>query len=379
MEEQNKKRFKINIYDNKFEIVLFLAFLVYLVIARAIIPIYKLHSTFLWDWDFYEMMAKDPSIIFRNEIIAPFCYRPLVPFLAWIIPFDSSTSFAIINFTSSYIAGILLFYTLKIEFDTLESSIGLFLFCSLNFPISICPPCIYEYKFIHLIFYLNYVVDGVGYLFVMCCFYCILKHHKFAYCLLLVFGVLAKEVVLFTIPIFIIYELLNDKAPKRTKKRLKVLVKPFCSLLKYIIPSLLLFVMLRIAIRPASITQYVNWDLIYQGNPYGSWDLIKLFIDARLYQWNSGYNFYFYSLCLWGPFLLFLACFNRLESFSRWVKYYGVFIACVYLQLLMAYNFCRILSIGFFPMIHLAISGFHEMRSSALELLNSKYHIYFTY
>ena len=242
---------KENIVTYRLELIFFLVYLLYLICVRVTIPIGKQLIDTWYDWDFYIYMAKDPSVIFRKEVIAPFCHRPLVPVLAWLIPLNLEYSFALINFIAIFLTGIILYFTLRIYFDKKISAIGLFFFCLLNH----MDPIIHSFKnhyFFYVYFYLNYMVDPLAYFFLMGCFYSILKSNNKSYCIFLTLGVLTKEIVLFTIPVYFIHTYLKQEGNMKSKKKILEVLKS----IKYLLPALGTFLLLHLIIIPDSINNY---------------------------------------------------------------------------------------------------------------------------
>jgi len=346
----------------KIEIIVFSIFFVYLLIVRLMIPNGKLLINTWYDWDFYIYMAKDPLVIFRSEVIAPFCYRPLVPLIAWVIPLNMELSFATINFIALYLTGIVLYFTLRLFFDKKISIIGLFFFCLLNHMLPGIPTFKNHY-FFYVYFHLNYMVDPLAYFFMMCCFYSILKLNNKNYCIFLILGVLTKEVILFTIPVYIAYLFMKQD----DNLKLKAKVFEISKNLRYILPGVAIFILLRIIIIPDSINNYYYWSNLYQGNDYFSIQMILIFIDLRLEELAQGYGFMQYTLGIWGIHTFLLFCFNRKKVIFDWIKLYGIFMVLIYLQLFLGFARTRPIYYGFFPMIFLSISGLNRICEFIIE------------
>jgi hypothetical protein len=218
-------------------------------------------------------------------------------------------------------------------------------------------PSFQNYYFFYVYFYLNYMVDPLAYFFLMCCFYSILKSNSKLYCIFLTLGVLTKEVVLFTIPVYLVYLYINQEEHMKFKMRILEILKDS----RYLLPSIGFFILLRLIIVPDSINNYPYWSSLYQGNAYFSIQMILIFIDLRIEDFYLGYGFFEYSIGVWGfhTFLLFL--FNKNKDFSNWVKLYLIFIILIYLQLFLGFARTRLVYYGFFPMILLSISGLNRI------------------
>ncbi|MFX1490236.1 MAG: hypothetical protein ACFFBI_13880, partial [Promethearchaeota archaeon] len=326
-------KIKEMILKYKVELIVFSLFLIYLICIRIVIPIaIPLPPGTTWfDWDFYIHMAKDPLAIFKHEVIPPFCYRPLVSLLAWAIPLDLQLSFALINFVAIYLTGIVLYFTLRLHFNKVISVVGLVFFCLLNYMIPGIPS-FKNYYFFNVYFYLNYMVDPLAYFFLMCCFYSILKSNNKLYCIFLTLGVLTKEVVLFTIPVYLIYLYMKQEKGVIFKKKVLEVLK--CSI--YLLPSVGIFILIHLIVVPDSINpiDYPYWFNLYQGNKYFSLQMILIFIKLRLDELSLGYGFLQYTIGIWGIHTFILFFFNKKKVFFNWVKLYLIFMILVYLQLL---------------------------------------------
>jgi hypothetical protein len=337
------------------ELIVFSIFFIYLLIARMTIPSGKPFLSW-YDWDFYIHMAKDPLVIFRREVIAPFCHRPLVPLIVWVIPLNLESSFATINLIALFLTGIVLYFTLRLFFDKKMSITGLFFFCLLNYMLPGIPTFKNHY-FFHVYFHLNYMVDPLAYLFIMCCFYSILKLNSKHYCIFLTLGVLTKEIVLFTIPVYIVYLYMNQEDNMKSKEKILEISKN----LKYIIPGVGVFILLRIIIIPDSIKNYAYWSFLYEGNDYFSIQMILIFLERRFEELAQGYGFLQYTLGIWGIHTFILFLFNKKREIYNWIKLYGIFMILIYLQLFLGEARTRPIYYGFFPMIFLSISGLNRI------------------
>jgi len=349
------------------EIITFLIFLVYLLILRFIIPIsngrllpglsYIPLGEGEADWDYFVMMSRDIFSIFKKQIIEPFCYRPLIPLIAGLLPFNLKISYSLITFLSIYLTGIMLYFTLRLKFNKAPSIFGLGMFCFLSY----LPPnwIITPYSFFHVELFMIYLVDVESWLIIICCFYCILSSKKKGFAFSLILGVLIKEVVLFTIPVFLIYELLeNDQNEGKRQK--------FYSFLRntlYIVPGILTYLIIRIVVVPDPISNHPAWYIrVYEENDYGSLGMILVFIRRRIEQIvNDPAEILVWTIGVWSSPLIMLCCFNKKDDLIYWIKLYGVFMILVYLQLLWGGAEGKYIDCGFFPMISLGISGLNRI------------------
>ncbi|MFX1363450.1 MAG: hypothetical protein ACFFCE_10550 [Promethearchaeota archaeon] len=326
------------------EIVVFSYFLIYLILIRIRTGITEYTGVNYDDFYCYVEMSKDITIIFKKEIVQPYCYRVLIPFIVEILPFDFVLEFALIGFISFYLTGIMLYFTLRIHFNKAFSLIGFFLFWSITLP---------KFEFLVNAFAFIYMVDLPGYLFLICSFYCILKDNKKLYGLFLCLGILTKESAIFSIPVFILYNFFNQKQNFNNYK--EVFDKLF-KLIIYILPGLVIFILLRTLTRPDLISNHPNWYTLYGGNEYFSLGMIKGFIEFRLEDLFKENGLFRYTIGIW-EMMLFFIIFNKRKNIIRWVKIYGIFIILVYSQIFLAFATHGLIFMAFYPIIFLCVQS----------------------
>lgn len=294
------------------------------------------------------MMAQDISCIFERKIIAPFCYRILMPFLVCILPFNIEFSFATIGFISYYLLGIMLYFTLRIHFNRNYSILGLSLFCIF---------IEFTTDFLFVEFGAVYLIDPLAYLLFICCFYAILKHNDKLYAIFLFLGVITKESVLFTIPVFFIYNYYRN----HDKFEIKNGIKSFYRNTKFILPALLSFLLLRLVIIPLPVSEHYVWYIGYQQTDYMSLEYFLMMIQHEIDLFKSN-GFYFYTFGVWSILPIF-CLFNKIEDVWKWIRIYGFFMFCVYLQLIMALTDfrARLLYIAYYPIIYLSVLGIKRL------------------
>ncbi|MFX1477327.1 MAG: hypothetical protein ACFFCI_04275 [Promethearchaeota archaeon] len=326
-----------------------------------------------FDWDSYFRMSNDITSIFRSEIVAPFCYRPLMPLLAGILPFDLKTSYFLINFISVYLTGILLYFTLRIQFSRLLSIVGLFFFCFLNYIEAIYRAISFFYfsPFYHIYFYEIYNVDTLSILFLMICFYCILSSKNSLYSVFLVLGILTKETILFTIPIFLLHIYVKREKPENKKRRY---IKSSKSVI-YILPGIIVYTLMHIYIIPKSIIGTV-WDIYYQGNEYLSFKMVLIFVKMRITDLLEGNGLFQWTVGTWGLMLILLVSLNSKKEIFKWIKYYGIFMVLIYSQMFFGIAVKKYIYYGFFPMIYLGVSGLNCLKNGFENYFNYDFLIY---
>ncbi|MFX1397351.1 MAG: hypothetical protein ACFFAS_09950 [Promethearchaeota archaeon] len=339
------------------EITIFLSYFFYLLVLRIIIPFYQVYQNSYLDWDMYIMMSNDIFSIFKRQIVAPFCYRPLIPFLAGILPFDLQTSYAIIIFVSAYLMGILLYFTLRLKFNKKLSLIGFLLFNFLSFipEASLISEGSIQLGFINAAFCFVYFVDLPAGLFIMACMYCIFSDRKKAYLIVLVLGALTKEIVLGTIPVFLAYEIIRNE----DTIKIKTIIKELKENLKYIVPGILAYMILRIIVIPIPVSK-TSWYYAYGGNDYGTWGMFLHFLNIRINEILNEGALYTWLIGVWSPLIIAFCCFNNKKSAYRWISVHGVFILMCYFQIFLGYATARYIQFSFYSFIFLAISGLNN-------------------
>jgi len=377
-------RLKETILKYKIEIIIYSCYFLYLLFIRIITPLQDWPNIENGDTDptYYYKMSKDITSIFKGEIIQPFCYRPLVPFLTSLLPFDLIINYSIIHFISFYLIGILLYHTLRLRFNKSHSAVGIFILCYINTLNG-------TYAFMRLFFYHAFMIDSLVFLFLILCFYCILSSNNKLYAIFLCIGILAKEVVLFTIPVFLVYNVIEVNKLNTLKElsnkrflislvRKKFIVNKLKLILKYsifIIPAIIVFIIFRIVPTPAPLSDSPFFYRYYQGYDYMSIEWIKVQINRRINEIKYGYDFIFYTIGIWGIIPSILLIFNKQEEFIRWFKLYSIFMVLIYAQLIFGYSGYRLMYAGIFPIIFLGISGLQNPKSKwAIPILL----IYFT-
>jgi len=351
------------------EIVVFSIFLFYLILVRMAIPIFqgRLFPIGEWviDWDYYVKMSQDIFSIFKSQIIAPFCNRPLVPLIGGLLPFDLETNYSIINFFSIYFTGVILYFALRLEFNKSISIFGLFVFCYLNYIPTAGIELFPEYAFYHAYLYEVYNVDCTTLFFIMCSFYCILSAKKKFYCVSLVLGVLVKEIVLISIPVYLIYEFMKRD---RTKNK-KEMCNAFLRSIVFIVPGLLTYFTIQAIVVPQPLSAdpraYWVWHTrAYGGNEYGSIGMIMMFLETRIHQILYEFALLKWTFGSWGITLLLLCFFNKKDALIKWIKLYGLFMVIIYSQMLLGIAETKYIHQGFYPMIFLGASGLNRIYES---------------
>lgn len=188
-----------------------------ILVTTVILSIYYLGNVFITG--FAKVLSYD-SLIYYNmsyapfqSTIAPYMYRILTPFLVYIFPFKHIISFTWINLTALFLTAVLLYYYLKkLKFNQFHSFTGVLIFL-------LSPTIIYSMYYISLI-------DFLSFLFFLLAFYAILCKNDKLYLVALIFGILNKETILFTIPLYFLFRLDDNKLYEAFKSTVKMAVIP---------------------------------------------------------------------------------------------------------------------------------------------------------
>jgi len=340
------RNLKERIYRNRFELLIFTGYLIYLTILRLIIPTdYVLYSEEEYDWEFYYLMSRDITIIFKKQVVKPFCYRIFYPFLVYLLPFTPLFSFSLISFMSYLIMGIILYYTLRLHLSKVYSAAGLGILCILM---------VTSQEFVVMPFYIGFTVDPLVYLLFICCFYSILTSNKKMYMIFLIFGILTKESVVLTIPVFFICTFYREQETITFKRFLIT----FYQNIKYIFPAIFILLLLRLIVIPLPIQDHPHWYEYYMYDDYLSIGFFIAVIQDHLD--DPIYLILGCTYLSWSYFIFFLF-FNSKKNWMNWFKIYGIFMSCVYLQILIGVHITRIILIGYYPMILFSTLGFKQV------------------
>ena len=339
-------KIKERIIRNRFEIIIFTLYLFYIIILRLVIPTeYILYSEEEYDWEFYYMMSRDITVIFKRQVVKPFCYRVFCPFLVYLLPFNPLFSFSLISFMSFLIMGIMLYYTLRLHLSKVYSAGGLAILCILM---------VSSHEFVRMPFYIGFTIDPLVFLFFICCFYAILTSNKKMYQIFLFFGVLTKESVILTIPVFIVCTFYREKEIVTFKRFFTTISNNII----YILPAIFILLIMRLLILPLPIYEHPHWYEFYNYDDYLSIGFFMAVIQEHL---NDPLSFVLgCTLFSWSVFFFFIF-FNSKKNWMNWFKIYGFFMLCVYLQIFVGAHIPRLILIGYYPMILFSILGYKRI------------------
>ena len=298
--------------------------------TSSLVPTHPDFANPTWDHHWYIEMASNPIVVLKQTINAPYCYRILMPILVWLMPFDLTLNFQILTMLFLFFSGLILYIILKESYSKILSLAGLTLFYTSPW---IAKFLIYDF----------WLTDSITFFFILLCFFAIIKSNTILYCVSLFLGVLSKEIMLFTIPVFLISEYIKMNQKGLFKKRY------ILRCLSAILPGFIIYIVIRIIIRQPNI-EYIS---IF---PFDLREITRFILTLSIPIY-----YYVYTFSTWGIICTIFPLANKKSILLTWLKQYGVFIGLIYCQLLIAADNERILIAGFFPIILLTVSGFERV------------------
>jgi hypothetical protein len=146
--------------------------------------------------------------------MAPYMYRILTPLLVYYLPFKHANGFTLINIAALVSTSVLFYYYLKkLSFKPLYSFLGVLIFI-------LAPNVMYNMYNIAL-------VDNLSFLFFLSAFYAILCKNDKLYLFALILGILNKENILFTLPLYFLCKLKGQGIANAFKSTILVSLGPF--------------------------------------------------------------------------------------------------------------------------------------------------------
>ena len=282
-------------------VFLFSSTIVILILFLGKNLVYGFSNIASFDSSFYIQMSIYPF----QKVSDPYTYRILTPFLVHSLPLSHWTGFTVINSSGIIATGVLMYYYLKkLEFNTLISVLGLIFF--LFAPITI------------YLFYNIALVDSLSFLLFLLAFYAILIENDKIYLITLILGILNKETILFTLPVYFFYTLKNQGKTKAIKKAILMLAIAF-----------IIFISMR---------YYYGFTSHYSVT--GAIDMLK-------FHANNHSMFLFASYFLTFSSLWLIALMNLNEIKNDFLKISLISLPFIFLQILMATDVYRVLAITF--------------------------------
>jgi hypothetical protein len=308
-----------------------------ILLLRTEMMTYK-HPDFAKPWDHHEYIKMAQGNPFESHS-APYCWRILNPLMAKILPFDLQWNFLIISFISIWLTGIGVYYLSKIfTYSKVFGYVGVFMFFSLG----------WATKFVLYDFWLP---DSLSFLFITLTIYCILAKKDMLFSILLFIGVLVKESVIFTAPLYYTFnarKLIDLKLAKR--------------MLSLILPAVLILLFMRVLIPGTNvITGEQDLTTEIKGavqSDSGSYDYFHLWgkIGWERIKNFSPIKISYVSLITFGFMLIALPFFSARRNIILFLKFLP-FLLLICSQLLFATNTERLLVAGFPAAILLALNG----------------------
>ncbi|MBN2030707.1 hypothetical protein JW824_10740 [bacterium] len=294
-----------------------------------------------YDLHKYLYMAKYP---FQLRI-APFCYRILQPLIVTILPFEYFTGFCIVTGLSVVVTGILMFYILKaLRFHYWYCFLGMVVFFAIGFAT-------------RFNVFATWHVDAFSYVFLTLAFLFILQDRPVVTSIILAVGLLAKESVLFILPLYYTFRTERLFNPKLVFKTFIIGI-----------PGIVILLGLRLFLPPLNNDQtylsqipyevsvvHVLSDDVDTNRTHELQDLLKIIGIPRLKNITLS-DLKRYSFGVWGTFILLLFIVPRENVVFLILS--CPFLILVYTQILFGMNVERLLILAFPVMIPMFVTGF---------------------
>jgi hypothetical protein len=281
----------------------------------------RTHPAFASPWDhhvYIDMASNGPK-----AHVPALCWRILMPYIARHLPFGLEAGFFSITLASICVTSVATYYLSKRVMGSPQMGLaGVFLYFSLY----------WATKFLVFDFWLT---DSLAFMFVVLILHSIVSGKEAQFIALLALGVMAKESVLFTVPLF--YSLNATRAFD---------AKLAAKTVSYALPAIIVIMLLRHYIAPEYGYSYVD------SLSRVSKDRIGAILSG---QESTAGLVWTYTVRSFG--LLFLLPFLSVGRNMGPLLRYSPFLLLVYCQLLIAHDSERLIVLCFPAVILMALNG----------------------
>lgn len=296
-------------------------------------PLYNLGTM---DHHRYVMMAEGNPFDFH---LAPFSWRILMPAIVKIQPFGTEIGFLLITLVCLCLSGVLIYYVVKAAGFTSEYALfGMLLFFSMGW---LTKQYIFDF----------WLPDVPAIAFILAAIYAIYKKHDLLFLALVTIGVLAKETVIFVLPLY--YSLNAVRLFDWPRLRRTLL---------FAVPPSIILILLRLTIPAlngdpaylATLPTIMTLNPIYEQVPYSFAYMLQTIGVERFQEltaYNVGYRYLLFPLGV-APLALPLLA---LRQIAPVLLRYSPYLILVYAQLLIAANTERLVSLAFPPLIIMSV------------------------
>ena len=241
----------------------------------------------------------------------PYMYRILTPLLVSLLPFDHLDGFIMINLLAIFLSGILFYFFLKkLNFNHKISAIGVLLFLlSPGVILSIDDICL---------------TDPVSFLFMIIAFFSILSNNNTLYFLSLSVGMLNRETVLVTLPLFFISTIDVSRLYESLKSAIIVTTL-----------SILEFVGIRMYLGSHSFLKYLAST--------------SSAVTNLLIHYSTSLNLFYIPYSIYWPFstLWIMGFMKFLDIKNDFIKRSAILLPFIFIQMLIASDISRMVFIAF--------------------------------
>lgn len=270
---------------------------------------------------YVEFFRGDYSL--KDELEAPFSYRPFVPFLASLLPFDALSSINIVNLLLLLFGIIYLIKTLKyLMFAERVVTISVLIFV-VSFPVFYYTTSGYiDASLIGIILILNYYL---------------IKRNSYLVVITFLLAILVKETILVTMPAILVFIFIDENKKNKFFKILSIIVLYFIteSIVRYFAPSKTFYLWKPsfeiIEYNLVRVKTYLSFILTFGIS--GVFSFLYLFKKQK--QSISKQMLSFLYVGLFSGILLWIYSFFTAHADGRhiWITYpYSVLLSSFYLQ-----------------------------------------------
>jgi hypothetical protein len=309
-------------------------------------PAFTHPKTYPYDLHKYLYMADHPFSL----RIAPFGYRILMPLVVHLLPADRFAAFYACTVFSLILTAALVFFILRaMRFSTVFSCLGMLVFYSTGY-------------LARFNVFATWHVDAFSFLFVALGFWFVLKNRPAWLAVTLLVGMLAKETVLFILPLYYTF-----RAARLFDGRLVL------KTLMIGLPALSLWFSMRLVFPPLNQDERYLRTIPYEvsvvhvisddpaiNRTHEPGKLLRE-IGLKRFKEMSAANLKRVVFGVWGA-MLFLVLAAPKENL-RFLAKGAPFLLLVYGQLLFGSNTERLLALSFPVVIPMILAGFHRIQT----------------
>ena len=265
------------------------------------------------------------------NLTAPYCWRLLVPFLVYMLPFSIEIGYFVITYFCIIVSSVLIYFIVKHLFVGLYYPwIGVLTYFSLIYVVRI-----------NAIEFIS--VDALAFTFILLSIFSIYKKKNLLFIVSTALGILTKETLFVVFPLYFTINYM----PNQNRKFYNHLIYNTFILLS---PAIIIYILLIVIIVPNSNYNYLN--ILIKTTQYrfdsflGMFSTLNkdLFANQNNYE-NSLINLYRISLGAIGPILYFIIL--KAYKIRNYIIRLSPLLVLSFLQIFIAEDNERLVAVGF--------------------------------